>query len=49
MLRITTIFLNPEHQKQLAALGKSRGLKAAAMTRIAIEDYLRRAAKQASK
>ena len=42
MMRRTNIYLNPDHMKQLAALGKSRGLKPAHMTRIAIEEYLRR-------
>jgi hypothetical protein len=42
MLMTTTIFLNPEHKEQLAVLGAPRGLKSAAMTRIAIAEYLER-------
>lgn len=41
-MKRTTIFLNPAHTKQLAALGKSRGLKAAPLVRIAIAEYIKR-------
>jgi len=41
-MKRTTIFLNQEHMKELAALGESRGLKPAHMTRIAIEQFIRR-------
>jgi len=41
-MRRTTIFLNPEHTRQLAALGKSQGLKPAHLVRVAIAEYLRR-------
>ena len=46
MIRRTTIFLNPEHMKQLDALGRSTGLKAAQLARIAIAEYLRREARK---
>ncbi len=49
MLRRTTIFLPDEEMKQLRALGKSQGLKPAQMVRLAIHDYLRRAAKAAKR
>jgi predicted DNA-binding protein len=45
MLRRTTIFLHDEEMKQLDALGKRQGLKSAQMVRLAIHEYLRRAAK----
>ena len=48
MLKRTSIFLNPEHMKLLSTLGKVRGLKPAQITRIAIDEYLRRAARQAA-
>lgn len=50
MLRITTIFLNPEHQKQLAAIGKKSygGLKAAGMTRLAIAQFISRERRKAA-
>ncbi len=42
MIRRTTIYLNSQHMKQLAALGASRGLKPAQLVRISIAEYLRR-------
>jgi len=46
MLRRTNVFLQRDHLEKLGALGKSRGLKTAQLIRIAIADYLRRAARQ---
>jgi hypothetical protein len=41
-MKRTTIFLIPEHVKQLAVLGESTGLKPAHLVRIAIAEYIRR-------
>ena len=42
MLHRTTIFMLPEHSKELAALGKLKGLQPAQLTRIAIDEFLKR-------
>jgi hypothetical protein len=49
MLRRTTLYLHNGQMTELAALGKPQGLKPAQMVRLAIHDYLRRAAKAAKK
>jgi len=41
-MRRTTVFLNPTHTKQLNALGKSRGLRASAIIRIAVLEWIQR-------
>lgn len=47
-MRRTTIFLNPEHTRQLAEIGKPEGLTPSHLVRIAVAEYLRRARKQAA-
>ena len=46
MLKQTTIWLHSEHMKAMGTLAKSQGLKSAQLVRIAIGEYLRRAARQ---
>jgi hypothetical protein len=46
MFKQTTVFLHTGHMKQLTALAESQGIKTAQLLRIAIADYLRRAARQ---
>lgn len=41
-MKRTTVFINSDHLKQLSALGATRGLKAAQLFRIAVDEYLRR-------
>jgi hypothetical protein len=48
MLKATTIFLHVDHMKQMKALAESQGIATAPLIRIAIVEYLRRAAKQAT-
>jgi predicted DNA-binding protein len=45
-LKVTTIMLIPEHMAQLKALAEPQGLTASALVRVAIVEYLRRAARQ---
>lgn len=42
-MRRTSIFMNPAHLKELAAIGKSQGLKPSHLVRVAILEYIRRA------
>jgi predicted transcriptional regulator len=42
MLRVTTIFLDTEHMKQLGTLAKAQGLKTAQLVRVAIAEYIQR-------
>jgi hypothetical protein len=41
-MKRTSLFLNPAHMKELAALGKSQGLRPAQLVRMAILQYIRR-------
>jgi hypothetical protein len=41
-MRRTSIFLNPTHMKELAALGNSQGLRPSHLVRVAILQYIRR-------
>ena len=41
-MRRTSIFMNPAHLKELAAIGKSQGLKPAHLVRIAIAQFIQR-------
>ena len=45
MLKQTTIFLHSGHMTQLKVLAEGQGLKTAQLLRIAVADYLRRAAR----
>jgi hypothetical protein len=48
-MKRTTIFLNPDHMRRLAVIGKATGLKPAHLVRVAILQYIRReSGKQAS-
>ena len=47
-MKRTTIFLNPEHTRQLAEIGKPEGLTPSHLVRIAVAEYIRRALKRAS-
>lgn len=46
MLKQHTVFLHVGHMKKMTALAESQGLKTAQLLRIAVADYLRRAARQ---
>jgi predicted transcriptional regulator len=47
MLRPTTFFVNDAHMKKLKALAESMGLRTSQLLRLAIADYLKKAARQA--
>jgi len=42
MMRRTNIYLNTDHWRQLAALGKAEGLKPSHLIRVAILQFIRR-------
>ena len=48
MIRRTNIFLHSGHMKELDALAKSRGLRAAQLVRVAILEYLQRERRKAA-
>jgi hypothetical protein len=47
-MKRTSIYLNPEHTRRLAKLGKPEGLTPSHLVRIAVAEFLHRASKRAA-